>query len=98
MTDVASKPQPEEEVPNLNLSHITNGETERGIPLAKFIENVDDFARTFQPPAQAELLIGAYSDLMNRYKVYETRLSQKRKFGSAWRVPVPDTAKLASVD
>lgn len=71
--------QEEEEVPNLNLSHITEGETERGIPLAKFIENVDEFATSFTPHASAELLIGAYSDLMNRYRQYEARLAQKRK-------------------
>ena len=69
----------EEEVPNLNLSHITESETPRGIPLAKFIEDVDQFATSFNPHASAELLIGAYSDLMNRYRVYESRLAQKRK-------------------
>ena len=85
MTDTAGaaakqQQQQEEEVPNLNLSHITQGETERGIPLAKFIDDVDQFASSFTPPASAELLIGAYSDLMNRYRVYEARLSQKRTF------------------
>ena len=70
----------EEEVPNLNLSHITDGETERGIPLAKFIDDVDEFANSFRPPASAELLIGAYSDMMNRYRVYESKLARKRKF------------------
>lgn len=83
MTDVAATAAPkakeEEEVPNLNLSHITErDDTERGIPLAKFIDDVDEFASSFNPPASAELLIGAYSELMNRYRVFEARLSQKR--------------------
>ena len=69
----------QEEVPNLNLSHITQGETSRGIPYAKFIDDVDDFANSFQPPASAELLIGAYSDMMNRYRGFESKLAQKRK-------------------
>uniref|UniRef100_A0A7S3P7U6 Prefoldin subunit 3 n=1 Tax=Amphora coffeiformis TaxID=265554 RepID=A0A7S3P7U6_9STRA len=68
----------EEEVPNLNLLHITDGETERGIPLAKFIDDVDEFSTSFQPPASAELLIGAYSDMMGRYRVYESKLAQKQ--------------------
>ena len=45
-----------------------------------FIDDVDDFSASFTPPASAELLIGAYSDLMNRYRVYEARLTQKREF------------------
>lgn len=77
MTDAAAGVK--EDVPDLNLSHITKGETTRGIPLAKFIDNVEEFATSFNPHAPAELLIGAYSDLMNRYRMYESRLSQKRK-------------------
>lgn len=69
----------EDDVPDLNLSHITDGDSSRGIPMAKFIDNVEEFASSFEPPAQAELLIGAYSDLMNRYRLYESKLSQKRK-------------------
>lgn len=83
-TNMAEAKAQQEEVPNLNLSHITEGETERGIPLAKFIDDVEDFASSFQPQASAELLIGAYSDLMRRYRVYESKLAQKRKSSSSF--------------
>lgn len=64
---------------DMSLLSITDGDNERGIPFVKFIEDVDDFANTFTPPASAELMIGAYSELHSKFKTFETSLSQKSK-------------------
>jgi hypothetical protein len=66
-------------VEDMSLLSIADGENERGIPIVKFIEDVDGFANQFTPPASAELLIGAYSELHSRFKTFETSLVQKRK-------------------
>jgi hypothetical protein len=66
---------------DMSLLSITDGENERGIPFVKFIDDVEAFATTFTPPASAEVLIGAYSELHSKFKTFETSLSQKRKFG-----------------
>ena len=68
----------EAEVADLSLRDITSGTNERGIPSARFIEDIDEFVNSFDPPANAELLIGAFSDLFTKYKQYENRLTQKR--------------------
>lgn len=73
----------EEPVADLALTDIIDGTNEREIPAAKFIEDLDAFAETFDPPASAELLIGAYSELHTKYKNYEMRLSQKREYKRA---------------
>jgi hypothetical protein len=62
---------------DMSLLSITDGENPRGIPFVKFIEDVDAFANIFNPPASAELLIGAYSELHQKFKTYETSLQQK---------------------
>jgi hypothetical protein len=68
-------------VEDMSLLSIADGENERGIPVVKFIEDVEAFANQFTPPASAELLIGAYSELHSRFKTFETSLVQKRKCG-----------------
>jgi len=67
-------------VADLKLDDVTEGKNERGIPMVKFIEDIDTFAKSFDPPASAELLIGAYSDLFAKFKSYEGSLTQKREF------------------
>jgi hypothetical protein len=67
----------DDDVPNMSIQCIIEGDNERSIPHAKFIDDVDVFAATFDPPASAELLIGAYSDLIAKYRNFETQLSQK---------------------
>jgi hypothetical protein len=62
---------------DMSLLSITDGENPRGIPYVKFIEDVEAFANTFTPPSSAELLIGAYSELHQKFKTYETSLQQK---------------------
>lgn len=62
---------------DMSLLSITSGEYARGIPYVKFIEDVEEFANTFDPPASAELLIGAYSELHQKFKTFETSLQQK---------------------
>jgi hypothetical protein len=37
-------------------------------------------ADQFTPPASPELLIGAYSDIFSKFKVYETTLNQRSEF------------------
>jgi len=62
---------------DMSLIDITDGENERKIPIAKFIEDIGSFATSFAPPASAELLIGAYTELYNKYKTYEANLANK---------------------
>jgi len=80
-TDDVSKANPNDrgvtDVEDMSLLSITDGENDRGIPLVKFIENVDEFANSFAPPSSAELLIGAYSELHSKFKTFETSLTQK---------------------
>ena len=66
-------------VDDMSLLSITEGENDRGIPLVKFIEDVDAFSNSFTPPSSAELLIGAYSELHSKFKTFETSLTQKSK-------------------
>ena len=68
----------EPDVPNMSLLDITEGDNERGIPKAKFIDDVGTFSSKFQPAASAEILIGAYSDLMVKYRTYEAQLQQRQ--------------------
>mmetsp|Transcript_5423 Transcript_5423/g.7847 ORF Transcript_5423/g.7847 Transcript_5423/m.7847 type:complete len:206 (-) Transcript_5423:1964-2581(-) len=68
----------EQETSNLQLESITDGQNERGIPVVKFVEDITSFSKSFDPPASAELLIGAYSDLFAKFKSYESSLNQKR--------------------
>lgn len=69
----------EEDIPEMTLLDITDGENERKIPVAKFVEDIETFSKSFQPPASAELLIGAYSELHEKYKTYEGSLTRKGK-------------------
>ena len=79
--DDVSNPNPDVKqttaVDDMSLLSITDGENDRGIPLVKFIEDVDAFANSFTPPSSAELLIGAYSELHSKFKTFETSLTQK---------------------
>jgi prefoldin subunit 5 len=70
----------EVEIPDMSLLDITDGENERKIPAAKFIDDIGQFSASFKPPASAELLIGAYSELHNKYKTFEATLTRKRKY------------------
>mmetsp|Transcript_27830 Transcript_27830/g.31809 ORF Transcript_27830/g.31809 Transcript_27830/m.31809 type:complete len:201 (-) Transcript_27830:248-850(-) len=65
-------------VSDLKLDSITDGQNERGIPIVKFVEDITGFSKTFDPPASAELLIGAYSDIFAKFKSYEVSLNQKQ--------------------
>jgi hypothetical protein len=66
-------------VEDMSLLSITDGENDRGIPVVKFI-TVDSFASSFTPPASAEIMIGAYTELHSKFKTFETTLTQKSKF------------------
>lgn len=70
----------QDDIPEMSLLDITEGENERGIPVAKFIDDVQQFAEQFTPVAPAELLIGAYSELHQKYKTFEAQLVNKRKY------------------
>lgn len=73
-----------EEVPDMSLRDIIDGDNGRGIPSVKFVADVSEFVETFQPPATAELLIGAYSQLHTKYKSSEASLQGKRKWRCFW--------------
>jgi len=68
----------EDPVANISLDSITEGKNDRGIPATKFLDDIDLFANSFNPPASSELLIGAYSDLYSKFKAYEQQLEQKK--------------------
>lgn len=67
----------------LSLASITDGfATEHdgvagAVPKARFIEDIDAFSTSFDPPASAELMIGAYSDLFGKLKALEESLAQR---------------------
>mmetsp|Transcript_4067 Transcript_4067/g.6113 ORF Transcript_4067/g.6113 Transcript_4067/m.6113 type:complete len:216 (-) Transcript_4067:708-1355(-) len=67
----------EEALSNISLDSITEGKNERGIPATKFVDDIELFAASFNPPASPELLIGAYSDLFSKFKAYEQQLASK---------------------
>lgn len=67
----------DENIPDLRLSDICEGENERKIPRVKFIEDVGAFADSFDPPLSAELLLGAYTELHGKYKAFEASFTQK---------------------
>jgi hypothetical protein len=70
----------EAENTSLKLESITDGSNENGVPKVKFVEDIDAFSNTFNPPASAELMIGAYSDLFGKFKTYEGSLVQRSEF------------------
>ena len=63
----------------MSLKDLTDGENERGLPIVKFLEDIEAFAESFQPTASAELLIGAFTELHGKYKASEANLQSKRK-------------------
>ena len=63
---------------NISLQNIIDGTNERSIPKTKFIEDIDMFSGSFDPPASPELLIGAYSDLHSKFKQIEQQLTEKK--------------------
>jgi len=65
---------------SLTFESITDGSNEREIPKVKFLENIGDFAASFNPPASTQLMIGAFSDLFGKFKSFETSLSKKSTF------------------
>lgn len=77
-SEIIQRQEAHEEVANISLESITDGKNERGIPATKFLDDIELFANSFNPPASSELLIGAYSDLYSKFKAYEQQLEQKR--------------------
>ena len=65
-------------VANISLQNIIDGTNERSIPKTKFIDDIDMFSGSFDPPASPELLIGAYSDLHSKFKQIEQQLTEKK--------------------
>eukprot|EP00934_Nitzschia_sp_Nitz4_P004709 Nitzschia sp. Nitz4//scaffold12_size214221//9420//10134//NITZ4_001474-RA/size214221-augustus-gene-0.0-mRNA-1//1//CDS//3329534942//4699//frame0 len=89
---VVEKSSSQDVIPQADMSllSITDGENGRGIPFVKFIDDVDAFSNAFDPPASAELMIGAYSELHSKFKTFETSLTQKK---SNYQVKIPDLEK-----
>ena len=67
---------PNDNVSDMKLSEITSGLNDRGIPEALFIDDIGAFAAE-KGGASAELLIGAFSQLHEKYKTSEMRLQYK---------------------
>ena len=84
MSDPLAVAADDEKIPDLKLETILEGQNDRGIPKVKFLDDIEAFSKTFDPPASAELLIGAYSDMFSKFKSYEASLTQKREFGTRW--------------
>jgi hypothetical protein len=66
---------------SLSFQSITEGFTSRDIPKVKFIEDIDAFSQSFDPPASAELMIGAFSDFFAKLKGVEGTLAQRGTIG-----------------
>lgn len=88
MSTDASSGADNENPPDLKLEDISDGFNDRGIPRAKFIEDVAVYAASFQPEASPELLIGAFTDLHSKYKQREFASTQKRELSMAYLVVV----------
>lgn len=80
----------EAENTSLKLESITDGTNEHGVPKVRFVEDITSFSKTFDPPASAELMIGAYSDLFGKFKTYEGSLVQKKK---TFQIKIPEIEK-----
>jgi len=70
----------EAEPSDITLDSVIDGVTERGIPIVKYVDDIGEFSQQFTPPASAELLIGAYTDLFSKFKALEARLNQKCEY------------------
>jgi hypothetical protein len=70
----------EAENTSLKLESITDGTNEHGVPKVLFVEDITTFAKSFDPHASAELMIGAFSDLFGKFKTYEGSLMQKSEW------------------
>jgi hypothetical protein len=69
----------EAESTSLSIQSITDGFSSRDIPIVKFVEDINVFSNEFDPPASAELMIGAFSDLFSKLKGVESTLSERCK-------------------
>ena len=76
-TTTALRLQKEAEQTSLSIKSITEGSTERGLPKVKFIDDIDIFSNSFDPPASVELMIGAFSDLFGSMKSLESTLDMR---------------------
>jgi len=80
----------EEDVANISVQHIIDGKNERDIPATRFIEDIEMFSSSFNPPANVQLLIGAFSDLFGKFKQIEAQLSEKKR---SFEEKIPDIEK-----
>ncbi len=67
----------EAEQTSLSFQSITDGMASRDIPKVKFVEDIEGFSNSFDPPASVELMIGAFSDLFGKMKAIEGTLAQR---------------------
>eukprot|EP01035_Chromulina_nebulosa_P018890 gene18890-24686_t len=69
---------------NVNLiTLITEGKNPRGIPSAKFIENVESFLQEYS----VEAALGALNELYSKYKYMETSFEKSK---SVYKSKIPD--------
>mmetsp|Transcript_23304 Transcript_23304/g.34099 ORF Transcript_23304/g.34099 Transcript_23304/m.34099 type:complete len:209 (+) Transcript_23304:138-764(+) len=86
----------EAEQTSLSLASITDGITDRDIPKVKFLEDIEAFSNSFDPPASAELMIGAFSDLFGKMKNVEGSLSQRAQLIQSKLPEIDKSLKLVS--
>ena len=67
----------EAEQTSLSFESITEGVNDRDIPIVKFVENIDSFSSSFDPPASAELMIGSFTDLFGKMKSVEQTMANR---------------------
>jgi prefoldin subunit 5 len=67
---------------------ITEGKNPRGIPTAKFIENVDVFLE--HPKLTVEGALGALNDLYSKYKYMETSFARSK---DSYKAKIPETTQ-----
>ena len=69
---------------DLNITTlITDGKNPRGIPAAKFIDNVDEFLRG----TSVEAALGAFNELYSKYKYMESSFEKSK---ASFKSKVPD--------
>ena len=83
MSEFAAKPETKKDVGLTKLLLSEEASNPRGIPTAKFIENVEDFLQG----NSVEATLGAYQELYGKYKYMESHFEKSK---SVYKQKIPD--------
>lgn len=86
----------EAEQTSLSFESITEGVNDRDIPIVKFVEDIDSFSSSFDPPASAELMIGSFTDLFGKMKSVEQTMANRAKLIQAKIPEIEKALKLVT--